>query len=285
MPPLEIPYECAKDQIINPVIYFPEFANYQIYKGNLRPERKQPGVLDAVKYVGNGVGSMANYVGQKYQEYDMNTKLINGGVATLKGVATVGKYLYHFTKPVVKYTSKKAVQGIGYLCKLAEEKMNESDENKEDEKETPEKKTPDNKNNKKENNNNNINTNDNKIEETNNTINNNSFCVLDCNNSNISESAKLKESCDLPTLELINMAGNNDNNNNNIYPNQNNDYYPNQNNNCYPDQNNNFYQDQNNNIYPNQNNNIYPNQNINNNNNITPEFVIPVGLESSSHEN
>ena len=125
------------------------------------------------------------------------------------------------------------------------------------------------------------------IKETNNTINNNSFCVLDCNNSNISESAKLKESCDLPTLELINMAGNNDNNNNNIYPNQNNDYYPNQNNNCYPDQNNNFYPDQNNNIYPNQNNNIYPNQNINNNNNnnITPEFVIPVGLESSSHEN
>ena len=117
----------------------------------------------------------------------------------------------------------------------------------------------------------NINTNDNKIEETNNTINNNSFCVLDCNNSNISESAKLKESCDLPTLELINMAGNNDNNNNNIYPNQNNDYYPNQNNNCYPDQNNNFITNQ--------------NINNNNNNNITPEFVIPVGLESSSHEN
>ena len=278
MPPLEIPYECAKDQIMNPIIYFPEFANYQIYKGNLKPEKKQPGVLDAAKYVGSGMGSMANYVGQKYQEYDMNTKLINGGAATLKGVATVGQYLYKFTKPVVKYTAKKTAQGIGYLCKLVEDQMNKKKKKKEDEKETPEKKTPDNKNNIKENNNKNINTNDNKIEDTNdnkkedtsNTINNNSFCIIDSNNSNISEGAKLKESCDFPTLDLINMAENNDNNNNNnIYPNQNNNYYPNQNNNCYP----------------NQNNNIHPNQNNDNNNNITPEFVVPVGLESSCHEN
>ena len=33
---------------------------------------------------------MTNYFGEKYQEYDMNNKIINGGAATLKGIAAVG---------------------------------------------------------------------------------------------------------------------------------------------------------------------------------------------------
>ena len=262
-PPIEIPYECAKDQIYNQVLYFPEFQNYQIYKGNLEPE-KNTSALDAFRYVGNGMGSMANYLGQKYMEYDMNTKLVNGGAATLKGLATVGKFLYKITKPVVKYASIRAIQGVGYLCKVAEEQMNDIDENEneEDEKETPEKDTK-NKKNKKEKKTKKINKNDNKNEDTKNTI-KNSYSSDNSNISNTTEDENLKASCDFPSLGSIIAASNNNNNNNNIYPNQNNNY------NGYPNQNNNFY--------PN------PNQNIININ-ISPNFVVPVGLESSSHEN
>jgi hypothetical protein len=202
------------------------------------------------------MGSMANYLGEKYQEYDMNNKIISGGAATLKGLAAAGKFLFKLTKPVVKYASIRTVQGVGYLCKKAEEQINDIDEKEEDEKETTQKdNADDNKKNKNETKEDNTNSNDN----THNTI-KNSFTIFESNNNNITEGSKINESCDYPTLNSINMAIND--NNNNICPNQNN--------NCYPNQNNNFYQ--------------YQNPNPNNNNNIKPDFVIPVGLEKSGHE-
>ena len=120
-PPFEIPYEVAKEPINNGIIYFPEFENYQIYEGKLKVEKnKNSGFIDAFRFVGSGLGSMATYLGSKYQEYDMNNKLIEGGAATLKGLAVAGKMLYKIAKPVVKYASIRAVQGVGYLCQQAE---------------------------------------------------------------------------------------------------------------------------------------------------------------------
>ena len=37
---------------------------------------------------------MATYLGSKYQEYDMGNKIIDGGVATLKGLSEAGKFIY-----------------------------------------------------------------------------------------------------------------------------------------------------------------------------------------------
>ena len=74
---------------------------------------------------------MATYLGDKYQEHDMGTKIINGGTATLKGLAQAGKFIYKLSKPVVKYASIRAVQGVGYLCKQAEFQLSD-DENDDD---------------------------------------------------------------------------------------------------------------------------------------------------------
>ena len=118
-PPYEVPYENAKDPINNQIIYFPEFREYQIFVGKLIPKKKTSEVIEAFRYVGNGLGTMGNYIAEKYQENDMNNKLIEGGVLAAKGVGEVGKALYKVAKPVVKFTSIKAIQGIGYLCNLA----------------------------------------------------------------------------------------------------------------------------------------------------------------------
>ena len=145
IPPFESPFDVAKDPINNNVIYFPEFQNYQIYQGTLKPEKKKTsGYLDAFRYVGSGLGSMASYLANKYQEYDMNDKLIKGGALAAKGIAAAGNLLYKIAKPVVKYASIRTVQGVGYLCKQAEYQL--SDDENDDEEEEEEEEKDDNKN-------------------------------------------------------------------------------------------------------------------------------------------
>ena len=83
---------------------------------------------------------MASFFGNKYEEYDMNKKIINGGEATLKGLASAGNSLYQVAKPVVKNVTKKAVQGVEYLC---EQILCHLSDNKKDKKpEDPQEKDP-----------------------------------------------------------------------------------------------------------------------------------------------
>ena len=115
-PPYEVPYENAKDPINNQIIYFPEFREYQIYVGKLIPKKNTSEIIEAFRYIGNGIGTMGNYIAEKYQENDMNNKLIEGGVLVAKGVGEAGKAVYKIAKPVAKFTTVKAIQGIGYVC-------------------------------------------------------------------------------------------------------------------------------------------------------------------------
>ena len=263
-PPFEIPYEYAKDPINNNIIYFPEFENYQIYEGKVIPEKKNSGLIDAFRFVGNGLGSMATYLGSKYQEHDMNNKIIDGGVATLKGLATAGKFLFKLAKPVVKYASIRAVQGVGYLCKQAEFQLSD-DENDDDEEEEEENK----KDKKNENKTKKTKKNKKKKDENKNMEPNNSFVLLDNNNQGnslcLKEGQYIFEPCvDYPSFESINKIQNN-----NFYNiNQNNDINNNNQNN-----------------YMNNNMNMSPSTPINNNQIVKPDYVIPPGLDSSSHEN
>ena len=126
VPPFEIPYEVAKDPINNNVIYFPEFQNYQIYEGKIKPEKNKSGYLEAFRYIGRGLGSMASYLASKYQEYDMNNKLLKGGGLAAQGLAGAGKLLY---KNVAKPAIKGTLHGIGNLFNMAAN--NFSDENNE----------------------------------------------------------------------------------------------------------------------------------------------------------
>ena len=261
-PPFEIPYEVAKEPINNNIIYFPEFENYQIYEGNFKPEKKSKGYVDAFRFVGNGLGSMANYFGNKYQEYDMNNKIIQGGIATFKGLAAAGKFLYKLSKPIIKYASIRTVQGVGYLCKQAEFQLSddEGDDSEEEEDEKQEK-------------NNNKKTNKKKKKKKKNEESKNKNEINNNENNNNQDSLCLKEGeyifepcIDYPTFESINRVNetnNVNNNNNNIIDNNFNI--------------NNFNE---NNIQ----NEFKPNYQ-NNNQIITPDYVIPPGLESSSHEN
>lgn len=98
-------------------IYFPEFENYQIFEGKTKLENTEKGFVEAFRYVGNGLWSMASFFGDKYQQYDIGSKIKNGGTATLKGLSFVGHYLYELSKPTIKYASDKAVEGVGYLYK------------------------------------------------------------------------------------------------------------------------------------------------------------------------
>ena len=261
-PPFEIPYEVAKEPINNNIIYFPEFENYQIYEGNFKPEKKSKGYVDAFRFVGNGLGSMANYFGNKYQEYDMNNKIVQGGIATFKGLAAAGKFLYKLSKPIIKYASIRTVQGVGYLCKQAEFQLSddEGDDSEEEEDEKQEK-------------NNNKKTNKKKKKKKKNEESKNKNEINNNENNNNQDSLCLKEGeyifepcIDYPTFESINRvneANNVNNNNNNIIDNNFNI--------------NNFNE---NNIQ-----NEFKPSYQNNNQIKTPDYVIPPGLESSSHEN
>ena len=257
-PPFEIPYEVAKEPINNQIIYFPEFENYQIYEGKVKIEKKNHfGYIDAFRFVGNGLGSLATYLGEKYQEYDMNNKIIKGGAATLKGLAAAGKFIYKLSKPIVKYASIRTVQGIGYLAQQAEYQLSDDDgEEEEDEdkntnkgnnKEKKEKKKKKKKKKKK--------AEDLTVSKNSENGNQNSFCLQ--------EGDYIFQPCiEYPTFESINKVSDTNHNNNNI-----------------------INDNININNYINNNAQNEINENYKNNNKvITPDYVIPPGLDSSSHE-
>ena len=107
-PPFEIPLDQAKLPVFSQKIYFPEFENYHIFEGKEKIEKKEGNLIQAFRYVGNGLGSLTSYFGSKYQEYDINSKIKTGVVAT-------GNYLKDLSKPIMKYATDKAAQGMQYL--------------------------------------------------------------------------------------------------------------------------------------------------------------------------
>jgi len=238
-PPFEIPYEVAKEPINNGIEYFPEFKNYQIYEGKIKVEKKaNSGYIDAFRFVGSGLGSLATYLGNKYQENDMNNKIIKGGISTLKGIAAAGKFLYKLSKPVVKYVGIRTIQGVGYLINQAELQLKDDDtEGKEEKKPTTNKGNGEEK--------------EEKNQIKNDIKNNQDFFSKE-------EDYVFEPCIQYPSFESINKVNDVQNINNNIIDNNFNI--------------NNF------------NNNIQ-NQINQNNNIIQPNYVIPPGLDSSSHEN
>ena len=110
---MEISVELAKLPVNSEKILFPEFEKYEIYKGKTIVKPKEGNLTQAFRYVGNGLGSLSSYFGEKYEEYDIGNKLKTGGTATWNGLSTAGNYLLNFTK----YASGKAIEGVNYLYK------------------------------------------------------------------------------------------------------------------------------------------------------------------------
>lgn len=129
---MEIPMEMAKLPIDNEKIIFPEFEKYEIYEGKAKIEKNKGALINAFRYIGNGLGSLGQYLGEKYQEYDIGTKIKDGGSATLKGLSVAGNYIYQISNPVVNYASNKANEGVEYLYKKMNDNINKKDETKTD---------------------------------------------------------------------------------------------------------------------------------------------------------
>lgn len=129
---MEVPMEMAKQPIDNEKIIFPEFEKYEIYEGKAKIEKNKGALINAFRYIGNGLGSLGQYLGEKYQEYDIGTKIKDGGSATLKGLSVAGNYIYQISKPVVNYASNKANEGVEYLYKKMNDNINKKDETKSD---------------------------------------------------------------------------------------------------------------------------------------------------------
>ena len=101
-PPLEIPFESAKEIDNNQKLNFPEFEKYEIYEGKTKIEKDPGKLVHAFRYVGKGLGNMKTF----FEEYEIGSKLKTGGTATLNGISKAGNFLYGKTK-----------EGIGYLYK------------------------------------------------------------------------------------------------------------------------------------------------------------------------
>lgn len=127
-PPNEIDPKHILDNIDNNIIYFPEFKNYKIFKGNILFEsNNNSSLINLFRYIGSG----AYYIHKTFDENDIYKKSLENTKILLKGVKEGGKLLYKTTKPVFKYLSIKTIQGIGYLCRKAIDELNEDnkDEN------------------------------------------------------------------------------------------------------------------------------------------------------------
>ena len=131
-PPLQIPFESAKEQIKSQSIYFPEFEKYELFEGKEIAENQSSNIINAFRFVGSGLGSLASYLGNKYGEYKIGDKLKNGSYTMFQGLKNAGNYIYSSSKPILKYASIKTVQGVGYLCKQAEYHLSGEEDNKEE---------------------------------------------------------------------------------------------------------------------------------------------------------
>ena len=180
-PPEEIKKEFADQKCDLSIVYFPEFENYSIYKGEI------PG-----KENSNGIGK----------------KIYNGGVGTFNVLKNTGGFIYSTTKPVVSFLGGATMKGLSYAYHYmtdnkyntpkCEEKNNNDDNKKINDNNNFEnvKNMSDvfgdfegiqynnNKNNNNINNNNNVNMNNNLNNNYNNII-NNDFYDAENNNNNI----------------------------------------------------------------------------------------------------
>ena len=94
-PPKEIPKDFAKVTSDTNEIIFPEFENYKIFIGDnvvKEPEK----MIDTFKNIAYGVGGVPSYLKEKYNEYQVGSKIKSGL-----------SYIYNKSKPYVEYIQIK----------------------------------------------------------------------------------------------------------------------------------------------------------------------------------
>ena len=101
-----------KINLLNPINvqnYFPEFECYQIYKGDVYPEK---GIIQKT----------VNYVSDKINK----DAIVNTGITVGSALGKGLKAIYYFTKPIVKKIGKNTLKGIGYTCNAVADQLKDS---------------------------------------------------------------------------------------------------------------------------------------------------------------
>ena len=130
-PPQPLYQEVAKDPINENIIYFPEFQNYQLFKGNLENNQKK----------GN---NNVSTVGDKIWE---GTKTTFDIMKKSTGI------IYNTSKPIVSFLGNAAFSGLKFVGTSVWNYMNNKEANNGEENTTNDKNTPLNNNNPQNNNN------------------------------------------------------------------------------------------------------------------------------------
>ena len=193
-PPQPLYFEVAKNPCNLNIIYFPEFQNYQLYKGDIALPNKN-----------SSIGG----------------KIWNGTKATAGVIGTAGGLAYKVGKPVVCFLGKTAFKGLKYVGGSIINHNTNSDNNKNINNNTPT-------NNFKNNNNNNYNYNNNynKFNNSNGNKIMNDFALVDYSDEDLCQIKTVD--LNSPKDKGNNNISYNININNN-YNNYNNDYNNNQN--------------------------------------------------------
>ena len=100
-PPEIIGNQFANDNCDLDIIYFPEFKEYSIYKGE-------------VPNVENGISTV-----------DIGKKLYEGGCTTFNAIKTTGGFIYSTTKPVVSFLGNVAWKGLNKAYNYMTDKGND----------------------------------------------------------------------------------------------------------------------------------------------------------------
>lgn len=97
-PPQMISKEFLLNKCDLDIEYFPEFKNYEIFKGNPTPPTE------------NKLKQIASTVYDTVNRNNIPEKLYNGSVGLFKIMKATGGFIYETTKPAAKYLGKKAIE-------------------------------------------------------------------------------------------------------------------------------------------------------------------------------
>ncbi len=97
-PPPELYFDVAKDPIDLKVIYFPEFENYHLFKGNLIAQSKGE----------SGSGSVSG-------NPSVGNKIWEGTKSTLGIMKSTSGFIYNTSKPIVSFLGSAAFSGLKFV--------------------------------------------------------------------------------------------------------------------------------------------------------------------------
>ncbi|MCQ2820085.1 MAG: hypothetical protein MJ252_22700 [archaeon] len=113
VPPAKIDKSYASMQCQSDIEFFPEFYNYQLFKGEKFEKT-------------NKFSEAYSYLKNQMSENKVGEKMIYGGGILFNVMKATGKFVYNTSKPVVKFIGKTALKGVDSAIQYMIEDKNET---------------------------------------------------------------------------------------------------------------------------------------------------------------